>query len=188
MTIFISGGCKNGKSTIAEDCCVALADGGPLYYLATMKAFDEEDRNRIARHRASRAGKGFHTIEQPLHIDRAADGVDGANGTFILDSVTALMINELYSFPEEGEAFQDFGADPEAGNRVAAELVALCGKVKNIVFVSDYIYSEADAYNKYTDEFLRALATADKALAKHCDAVAEVCLGNINMIKGSLPI
>ena len=46
MTIFISGGCKNGKSTLAEDCCIRLAGGGPLYYVATMVAYDAEDRER----------------------------------------------------------------------------------------------------------------------------------------------
>ncbi|MBQ2041889.1 MAG: bifunctional adenosylcobinamide kinase/adenosylcobinamide-phosphate guanylyltransferase, partial [Firmicutes bacterium] len=68
MTIFISGGCKNGKSTIAEDCCAALACGGPLYYIATMQAYDDEDRARIKRHQNSRAGKGFITIEQPRDL------------------------------------------------------------------------------------------------------------------------
>ena len=32
MKILISGGCKNGKSSYAQDLAVQLADGGPLYY------------------------------------------------------------------------------------------------------------------------------------------------------------
>ena len=134
MTIFVSGGCKNGKSSIAEKCCVNLANGGPLYYIATMQPFDEEDSSRIERHRQSRAGKGFETLEQPLHISECLKISDHENSTFLLDSVTALMINELYSGTGAmGEDTYDMTSDPEAAERVASELVLMCEKVKNIV-------------------------------------------------------
>ena len=189
MKVLISGGCKNGKSTIAEECCVKLSNGGPLYYIATMQAFDDEDRERIARHRRSRAGKGFITIEQPFHIERAADFACADKGTFILDSVTALMINELYSETETMQSESDaMAADKTAASRVADGLLILSDKVKNIIFVSDYIYSEAAVYSEYTMEFIKSLSAVDRALAKHCDAVAEICIGNINMIKGELPL
>lgn len=58
MTVFLSGGCKNGKSTLAEQIAVHLSRPGRLYYLATMIPHDEEDRARIARHVESRAGLG----------------------------------------------------------------------------------------------------------------------------------
>ena len=189
MTVFISGGCKNGKSSIAEKCCVNLANGGPLYYIATMQSFDEEDDERIRRHRASRAGKGFETLEQPFDILGCLKKSDAEHGTYILDSVTALMINELYKGTGAmGEDTYDQTSDQNAAERVSEELTKLCRSVKIIVFVSDFIYSEADAYSEYTQEFLKALSTVDKALAKECDAVAEVCIGNINMLKGELPL
>lgn len=189
MKVFISGGCKNGKSSIAERCCVKLAGGGPLYYLATMQAFDDEDRARIARHVQSRDGKGFITIEQPRHILDCLEKSDYKNGTYILDSVTALMINELYPADEAmGENSYSMNADCNAAERVAGELVELSRKVKNIVFVSDFIYEEADEYSEYTKEYLKALSTVDKTLAKECDAAAEIVLGNINMFKGELDL
>ena len=79
-------------------------------------------------------------------------------------------------------------ADKTAGERVAGELIQLCHKVKNIVFVSDFIYEELGNYSEYTEDYLRSLSTVDKALAKECDTVAEIVLGNINMIKGELPL
>jgi len=188
MTIFISGGCKNGKSSIAEDACVKLANGGPLYYLATMKAFDDEDRERIARHIKSRDGKGFETLEHEVNILSCLEHSDYKNGTYILDSVTALMINELYKSDDAmGEDSYSMQADKTAADKVSKELEKLCDSVKNIVFVSDYIYSEADNYSEYTKEFLKALSTVDKTLARKCDTVVEVCLGNINILKGRLP-
>jgi len=189
MTIFISGGCKNGKSSIAEDCCVKLANGGPLYYIATMKSLDEEDEIRIKRHIANRDGKGFITIEQPTNILDAINNVDAKNSTFILDSVTALMINELYaSLTAEDYMNSNIKADMTAAKRVADDLVKLCDEVKNIVFVSDFIYQEIEEYSNYTKNYLKALSTVDKALAQKCDVVCEVALANINLFKGELPI
>ena len=46
MNVFISGGAKNGKSSFAQELAAGLAkkDGLPLYYVATMIAGDDEDR------------------------------------------------------------------------------------------------------------------------------------------------
>ena len=44
MNVFISGGCKNGKSHHAQNIAKTMADEKnlPLYYLATMIPKDEE--------------------------------------------------------------------------------------------------------------------------------------------------
>ena len=181
MTVFISGGCKNGKSTIAEDCCLALAKGGPLYYIATMQAYDDEDRLRIKRHQKSREGKNFITLEQPRDLLECLKSSDPENGTYILDSVTALLINEMYS-PERPDA------DPKAGERTAKALEDFAKSVRNAVFVSDFIYSGAERYSEYTVEYQKALALCDRTLARCCDAVAEISGGIPTMYKGELPL
>ena len=68
MKAFISGGAKNGKTTLGQDLAVYLAAGGTHYYVATMISADAEDDERIRRHIADRAGLGFETIECPRHI------------------------------------------------------------------------------------------------------------------------
>ena len=52
MNVFISGGCKNGKSYYAQEVARDMANekNVPLYYLATMIPVDDEDRARIKRH------------------------------------------------------------------------------------------------------------------------------------------
>ena len=65
MKIFVSGGCKNGKSTIAEKLAVSLKKDN-LYYIATMVPSDKEDENRILNHQKSREGLGFKTLEIPV--------------------------------------------------------------------------------------------------------------------------
>ena len=95
MTVFLSGGCKNGKSTLAEQIAVHLSRPEHLYYLATMIPHDEEDRLRIARHVQSRAGLGFQTVECGLGLEKALEKADPA-GSYLLDSVTALLSNEMF--------------------------------------------------------------------------------------------
>ena len=176
MRIFISGGCKNGKSTYAQT--LAKAMGTPLYYIATMIPHDQEDQCRIERHLREREGWGFETIECGRNILRCLDKAD-VTGSFLMDSVTALVSNEMFT-PE--------GFDSQCGPRIAHELSQLAGQTKNIVFVSDFIYADAGIYDNYTECYRKALALADRTLAKQCDTVIEVCSRNIILHKGALPV
>lgn len=177
MKIFISGGCKNGKSTLAEACACALKGDGPLYYIATMIPHDEEDEARICRHVAERAGKGFLTIEQGRDILQCLEKAD-PKGTFLLDSVTALYSNEM---------FHDGIVDEEAAERTAEELRRFAERVENAVFVSDFIYADEGCYDEWTEAYREGLALCDRTLAAVCDTAAEVCIGQAVLYKGSLP-
>lgn len=179
MTVFLSGGCKNGKSTLAEQIAVYLSRPGRLYYLATMIPHDDEDRARIARHVASRSGLGFQTIECGLSLQAALRDAD-AEGSYLLDSVTALLSNEMFR--------PDGSVDHAAPERVARELTALARRMKSMVFVSDYIYSDALLYGDLTEEYRRGLAHIDRALAAACDTVAEISFGGRIVYKGELPV
>jgi len=178
VNIFISGGCKNGKSYYAQQLAKRqAAENGPLYYIATMEPADEEDDVRILRHRREREGWGFTTLERSRNIGALeADFY----GSFLFDSVTALLSNEMFR--------SDGTVDREAYLRVAEELVLLAGKSGNIVFVSDYIYSDAMKYEELTELYRKGLAWIDRALATACDAVIEVSYGNILFLKGEVSI
>lgn len=178
MNVFISGGCKNGKSMYAQNLAKDMAEqsGRPLYYVATMIPADDEDRQRIKRHLAERDGWGFETLEQGRDICGALDNREGGDavdpkGAFLLDSVTALLSNEMF---REGGSF-----DPDAGSRVAEELCAFAEKTGNTVFVSDYIYSDARYFDQWTEAYRQALAYIDRRLAAVCDQVIEVAYGHI---------
>ena len=178
MNIFISGGCKNGKSYYAQHLAKQQAAGNsPLYYIATMAPADEEDDARILRHRKERDGWGFITLEQSRNIGALQADF---SGSFLMDSVTALLSNEM--FREDGTV------DRTAHLRVAKELEQLAEKSGNIVFVSDYIYSDAVKYEELTELYRKGLAWIDRALARACDAVIEVSYGNILFLKGEVSI
>lgn len=70
MNIFISGGCKNGKSHHAQELvrCMAEEKSLPMYYIATMISTGPEDDIRIKRHIRDREGWGFITLEQPRNL------------------------------------------------------------------------------------------------------------------------
>ena len=178
MIVFITGGAKNGKSSFAQDLAVKLARGGKRYYIATMIPCDEEDRERIRRHVDSRAGKGFTTIECGVHITDAVRGVD-AKGSFLLDSVTALLTNEM---------FRDGEFDPHAAERVAEELCELADSVGSIVFVSDFIFADTGMYDEFTETYRAGLARCDAALARCCDTVVEINLATPILYKGVMPL
>ena len=177
MVYFLSGGCKNGKSMLAQHLCKKMAAGGPMYYVATMIPGDEEDHARIRKHIADREGWGFTTLEQGRNLPACLDRAD-PEGTFLLDSVTALLGNEMFS-PD--------GFDPNCGERVYEDLKSFIGRVKNAVLVSDFIYSDAERYDEWTELYRRALARADRA-ALYCDCVIEVCLGQTIVHKGVLDL
>ncbi len=178
MNILISGGCKNGKSFFAQQLAKQQAYGGkPLYYIATMEPADEEDRDRILRHRKEREGWGFTTLEQSRAIgELTAD----FSGSFLLDSVTALLSNEMFR--------RDGSVDRKAHLRVAEELSRLADRSGSVVFVSDYIFSDAIKYDELTELYRRGLAWVDRVLAQKCDAVVDVSYGNIQWLKGNIAI
>ena len=181
MTCFISGGAKCGKSTLAQNLAVALSDGGKRYYVATMISSGEEDDRRIQRHLADREGMGFETLECFQNILDCLEAAD-RNGCFLVDSVTALLQNSL--FPAE----KNYQPDLEAANRCAGELVEFARRVKHAVFVSDYIYSDAQRYSASTESYRKCLADIDRRLARICDTVVEVSAGQYIVHKGELPL
>ena len=186
---------------IARD--MAQSQNVPLYYIATMIPTDDEDRARIRRHLSERDGWGFETIEQgrricdalkaaasrgggrncpataDAQVNGTADGQgkgdaavkENPEGAFLLDSVTALLSNEMFL----ADGTVDFGA----GERVAEELVRFAQQTGNTVFVSDYIYSDGQVFDSYTESYRKALAFIDRRLAEVCDSVIEVSFGHI---------
>jgi len=139
--------------------------GAPLYYIATMIAADHEDDERIIRHREEREGWGFTTIEHPRDIEKILHGCN-PDGSFLLDSLTALLANEM--FLPGGEI------NRAAGEKIADGLLSVMNELRHIVIVSDYIYCDAISYDPLTELYRKSLAALDRLAAQHCDVVLEV--------------
>ena len=166
MIYYLAGGSKSGKSMLAQRIVRAMP--GPHYYVATMRPQDAEDDARIEKHLADRVGWGFLTAEQPENICALLDTCD-RGGAFLLDSVTALLTNEMFR--------ADGAVDLDAAARVEQELLNLAKRVSNIVIVSDLIFSDGVRYDTLTETFRAGLGRIGCALAEIADGVAEVSAG-----------
>jgi adenosylcobinamide kinase/adenosylcobinamide-phosphate guanylyltransferase len=104
---FVIGGARSGKSSHAESLAVQYS--GKRIYLATAEPFDDEMRERIARHQEARRGKFLSTVEEPLHLARALSSVDDDASIVLVDCLTVWMGNLLHhkgSLPSYGEVEQ----------------------------------------------------------------------------------
>ena len=106
MVIFISGGSGSGKSALAERVCTAL--GGRCVYIATMPVYIDEDRKKVARHHALRAGRGFETLEMPGKLTPVPDGATvllvEQNAKKALTIADRAYVLETGSIVKEGKA------------------------------------------------------------------------------------
>ena len=100
--IVILGGARSGKSAFAER--LAASRGESVAFIATATAGDDEMRERIAHHRASRP-KGWHTLEEPLDLARAVRQAAALADVLLLDCVTLWLGNVLLQ--ESGQQEKD---------------------------------------------------------------------------------
>lgn len=86
MLYYISGGQRSGKSRYAQDLALQLSPN-PVY-LATSRAWDDDHRQRIARHVADRDAR-WTTLEEEKYLSH----LDLAGRTVVLDCVTLWLTN-----------------------------------------------------------------------------------------------
>jgi adenosylcobinamide kinase/adenosylcobinamide-phosphate guanylyltransferase len=106
--ILILGGARSGKSAFAER--LAARSGKTVAFVATATDSDDEMRERIARHRASRP-KAWHTIEESLDLARAVWRAYQLADVAILDCMTLWLGNMLLQ--EQGEHESDVQGQEE---------------------------------------------------------------------------
>jgi hypothetical protein len=87
----------------------------------------------------------------------------------LVDSVTALLANEMFS--PEGVF------DNTAPTRVADCLLRLADRAPHIVFVCDTVFSDAIDFDAFTNAFRAGLAYVAARLAEVCEGVIEVTAG-----------
>ncbi len=128
------GGARSGKSAFAER--LAASSGRSVAFIATATASDDEMRERIARHRASRP-KGWHTLEEPLDLARAVRQAAELADVVLLDCVTLWLGNVLlqesgqYEKDDEGEV--EFHTTSRLfDERALKEIEALLAVVKSL--------------------------------------------------------
>ena len=146
-----------------------------MYYVATMKPADAEDDERIVRHQAERDGWGFTTVEQPDDIGQLLSKCDH-DGSLLFDSLTALLANEMF--------LPDGAVNKQAAEKITGGLLPVIERFRDIVIVSDFLYSDAESFDSLTELYRKSLASLDRTAARHCEVVLEVVSTNIIVHKG----
>jgi adenosylcobinamide kinase / adenosylcobinamide-phosphate guanylyltransferase len=96
----ILGGQRSGKSARAERLAAQWLAQSPEHsavLLATGQAYDDEMRERIARHQADRTVRvpGMRTVEEPLNLAEALPLHSAANTLIVIDCLTLWLTNLL---------------------------------------------------------------------------------------------
>lgn len=92
MLTFILGGARSGKSRRAQK--LAETHDGKLLFVATAQPFDDEMRDRIAKHRADRDNR-WQTVEAPIELPAAIRNHALPGHVLVIDCLTLWMSNIL---------------------------------------------------------------------------------------------
>ena len=163
MKALITGGCRSGKSRRAQ----ALAEqlGQDRVYLATAEAFDDEMRDRIARHQTDR-GAGWRTVEAPLDVVAHLTAGD----VVLLDCLTLWVSNLMHHRGTDHDLSADFEALAKA---VAAA-------PNHVVLVTNEVGLGIVPANPLARRFRDNAGWLAQRLATVCDRV-ELCVAGIPM-------
>ena len=193
MIVLVVGGAKSGKSMFAQNLSKSLneslknpisgqLDGeierevGKLYYVATINPYDLEDLKRIENHLREREGYGFNTIEETLNMSKVSSLIKEED-TVLIDSITSLVTNYMF---RGKEFYKDVSDDILSG------ILEIINNSKNVVIVSDYLFSDSIQYDCYTENFRKEIGVVNRKLAKIADTVVECSYGNIIYHKGKV--
>jgi adenosylcobinamide kinase/adenosylcobinamide-phosphate guanylyltransferase len=160
-TILVLGGARSGKSRHAQALAEAMTRQG--CFIATAQAWDDEMRDRIARHQADRDER-WTTVEAPLALPEALAEHARADRVVLVDCLTLWLTNLLL-----GEA--DLAA---AGEALVAALADAPGPV---VLVSNEVGFGIVPDNALARRFRDAQGTLNQRLARVCDATDLVVAG-----------
>lgn len=207
MLHIVYGGSASGKSSYAESFAMSLQSEGRLLYIATMYPYkwntteiDPETMQRIERHRAMRADKGFDTVECYRHVEHI---VAKRQDVLLLECMSNLLANEMYleQDSDDGGLAETMSEVEKAGvgmsetllpvsKKIVQALVNLSTRVQDVVVVTNDVFSDGGSltYDESTREYVKNLAEINCALARVAETVTEVVCGIPVIVKKNHPM
>ena len=171
MLYVITGGSGSGKSGYAEELAVSLG-ALPRIYLATMRVWDEEGKERVIRHREMRAQKGFDTLERYTRLENLELSSSDTDGVILLECMSNLAANEFYA--DEDGAFE----------RIEKGIKCLQKQCRDLIIVTNEIFSDGVTYDPESERYICLLGRINRMLGEKADFLAEVVSGIPIAVKG----
>lgn len=134
--VFILGGARSGKSEVAEQAAAGL--GGPVTYLATLAAGDEEMRQRIALHRQRRPSN-WVTVEETHDIPGEVARLGKGRGVLLVDCLTGWITNLLTDDGVPRPGASDGEKEEYIISRVGELTEAAVNSAASVVMVSNEV-------------------------------------------------
>lgn len=160
-TILVLGGARSGKSRHAQR--LAEERSARRLFVATAQPFDDEMRDRIARHRADRDAS-WRTIEAPVELPRAIRDHGAGDHVLLVDCLTLWLSNLLLA-----------DADMEAAAAALEEAVAAA--TAPVILVANEVGFGIVPDNALARRFRDAAGLLNQRLAAACDATDLVVAG-----------
>lgn len=172
----ILGGQKSGKTARAEALAAAWLAASPEHravYVATAQPWDDEMRERIARHRSDRAQRvpGMETVEEPLALARAI-GAHSRGDTLVVVDCLTLWLTALLMPAADAPA-----ARPQEGGPGAALAGAVAAARGPLVLVSNEIGLGVIPMGRDTRVFVDTLGRLNQSAAQCCARVTLMAAG-----------
>jgi adenosylcobinamide kinase / adenosylcobinamide-phosphate guanylyltransferase len=174
----ILGGQKSGKSRRAELLARRWLDqrlGHRAVLIATAQPWDEEMRQRIARHQADRAERvpGMTTVEEPLALAEAIQKHSQPDTLVVVDCLTLWLTNRL--MPVDFE--QNKPLAPMDSAPAASLLIAITQAPGPVVLVGNEIGLGVIPMGREVRAFVDALGKLNQDVATVCQRVTLMAAG-----------
>lgn len=166
----VLGGAASGKSDFAE--MLARKTKLPRSYIATAQAFDDEMREKIAKHQRDR-GDGWHTTEAPIELCSALSSQAKGN-VVLIDCLTLWLSNLLLADQNITEVHKNL-------------LNALQKFDGPVICVSNEVGLGLVPDTPLGRKFREAQGRLNREIAAKADLVVLVTAGIPQAIKGQLP-
>lgn len=168
-TTLVIGGARSGKSCHAQALAQAMAPR--RIFIATAQPFDDEMRDRIARHQADRDAS-WTTVDAPTTLPAAIRAHATGNDVVLVDCLTLWLSNLLLA---------DADLDAAGDDLIAATFAASAP----IVFVSNEVGYGIVPDNALARHFRDAAGRLNQRLAATCDATDLVVAGIPLRLRGA---
>jgi adenosylcobinamide kinase/adenosylcobinamide-phosphate guanylyltransferase len=189
----ILGGQRSGKSRRAELLACQWLDANADHkavLIATAQPWDEEMRQRIARHQADRAERvpGMQTVEEPVALAEALTRLTRPDTLVVVDCLTLWLTN--LQMPMAGDGGQNTFAEKDGVALADAPIQALLHSIAQaagpVVLVGNEIGMGVVPMGAQVRAFVDTLGRLNQDVARVCSRVTLMAAGLPLTLKDSV--